>query len=107
MAMGLRARREFTERERWQFDNDGVLVIEDAISPSVCHSSPYILLLPRAPSSPSRATDSLTVLVPGLGCQLIAHIPSPQPSTPPVPHARCSQGALRPVERGPGRRDRV
>ena len=34
---------EFTERERWRFDNDGVIVVPDAISPcahsflSPCH----------------------------------------------------------------------
>jgi hypothetical protein len=37
----------FTERERWQFDNDGVIVVEKAISPCVlcaaavaAHTSP-------------------------------------------------------------------
>jgi len=37
----------FTERERWQFDNDGVIVVENAISPCVlcaaavaAHTSP-------------------------------------------------------------------
>lgn len=63
--MAALAQGAFTERERWVFDNDGVIVVPDAISPCAhhsCFSTPctYIGKACRTPSLAVTVTVGLT-----------------------------------------------